>query len=391
MLYTTSSLCIRSNVFYFVSMNPTRVFVIIRSLIITILLGTSYCSSAQLGYDTYHQQINNAERCMFLQNNYDSARYYYDKTFKEFDFCFLKDCIIAAELAAFYKDDSSCIRYILKGFDNGLKLTQLLDIRGVFWSSWRVTVFDTFIARYEVAKYLGSEYPGRRYKYIHRIDSTMRRLVNEIYMFDQIAKLCTDMGGGCNHKYDYPENKLTPLFDSLIRTVGYPGERIAGIDDVGLATELNMPEEEPRAIFKRLKRSDSTLKNVQEGLTHIFFMDFTCYSTRIPFIYNSCAYNIFKPYFLDQVKKGNIHPREVAAIFQRSGYYMTNPKCHITDKASYRISSYNSDIKPADIVKSNEKRAAMYICSNELDFAKADFQQKHRILLFFGAFMLEPY
>lgn len=221
-------------------------------LFITLILSLPGISKAQSGYDIYHTQINAAERCMFVNDNYDSARFYFDKTLSSYDFCFLQDCVLAAQLALLHKDTASAFRYIAKGFENGLLPGHLLTLSYALGQNSRVTLFDTLLSDRHLYSRLKSCCDSLRPKYLSRINKEVRKRINEIYVYDQIAKAYANPKFMASQShFPYPEDKFASPYDSLIKTVGYPGQKLIGVDDVGLAASLGMPEEEPIAIFRR--------------------------------------------------------------------------------------------------------------------------------------------
>jgi len=91
-------------------------------LFICLTKDVAYCKD----YLTYHAYINTAEKHL-VNKEFDSCFYYYDKAFDEFEFVFVKDPFIAAEVALKQSDWNRLVKYLIKGAQNGLR-TDCLDI-----------------------------------------------------------------------------------------------------------------------------------------------------------------------------------------------------------------------------------------------------------------------
>src|SRR6188472_4413618 len=89
-----------------------------------LLLIVSFKSFSQkTNYIDYHITINKAEELFFLEQKTDSALFYYDKAFKEYDFIFVKDLVNAAQIAIF--SNKPYQKYLERGFYYGLKPSHL--------------------------------------------------------------------------------------------------------------------------------------------------------------------------------------------------------------------------------------------------------------------------
>jgi len=91
-------------------------------LFICLTKDVAYCKD----YLTYHAYTNTAEKHL-VNKEFDSCFYYYDKAFDEFEFVFVKDPFIAAEVALKQSDWNRLVKYLIKGAQNGLR-TDCLDI-----------------------------------------------------------------------------------------------------------------------------------------------------------------------------------------------------------------------------------------------------------------------
>lgn len=137
-------------------------------------------SQEKKDYTHYHKEINKAEVFFLKENNVDSCLYYYDKTFEAFDFIFVKDAMNAAQIAYFSKKDYK--KYLIKGFDYGLKLDHLRWIK----------LFEPDLKKLLVDKDLLKEHASRKKNYLEKLDL---EYLNTIYIFgiqDQLDKQTTN-------------------------------------------------------------------------------------------------------------------------------------------------------------------------------------------------------
>jgi len=93
------------------------------SIFMTIQLGVK-CQN--INYFDYHDYINKAEHHYFIDNNVDSSLYYYKKAFSEFNYVFVKDPLIAAQIA--FHNNKPFEEYLIRGFEVGLKIEHLAEI-----------------------------------------------------------------------------------------------------------------------------------------------------------------------------------------------------------------------------------------------------------------------
>ena len=73
-------------------------------------------------YSNYHRAINKAEEYIFVHNKIDSGISLYNKIFKEFDFVYAGDCLIAIQIALYANNEKAFLNFTEKAFQNGLML-----------------------------------------------------------------------------------------------------------------------------------------------------------------------------------------------------------------------------------------------------------------------------
>lgn len=88
------------------------------SLFFILLSTTIYAKD----YSDYHRAINKAEEHIFIHSKIDSGINLYSKIFKEFDFVYAGDCLIAIQIALYANNEKAFLNFTEKAFQNGLML-----------------------------------------------------------------------------------------------------------------------------------------------------------------------------------------------------------------------------------------------------------------------------
>jgi hypothetical protein len=104
-----------------------------RILLYGALLLIPYLATCQEDYFVYHAYVNKAED-KIVDEDFSSALIYYDSAFSQFKYVFVKDLVIAAQLAAYLEDRSRCMDYMVRAMYGGYKVycfEQLYQIKQV--------------------------------------------------------------------------------------------------------------------------------------------------------------------------------------------------------------------------------------------------------------------
>lgn len=196
----------------------------VTSLIILLLLASVKAEGQ--GYLPYHKQIAQAEE-LIVVGNYNAALDIYDALFRQYSFCFPKDCYVAAQVAAYANAGEKCYYFLTKGFMNGLS-PNCLSLNPHL-RKWKTTD-DRFDKR---------ALDSLRAIYGQHINEAARQRLDELFAADQkIVK----QPGSIYTDDNYLKPSLRPFWDSLYREIkeltkqyGFPGERVAGV--ASFATE----------------------------------------------------------------------------------------------------------------------------------------------------------
>lgn len=323
-----------------------------------IILFFSCATFAQLRYKNqdyliYHQKINKAEKFFFIEKNVDSCLYYYDKVKEEFDFIFLKDLVNAAQIALFSK--RSYKQYIEKGFEYGLKLEHLKKIK----------CFKPVIKELLNDSSLKKKYLINRKKYLEYINHDYLDITYDMGIKDQIDKQNTN----------YDNKKSIEKIKQFLIEKGFPGDRQIGVPDSLIFKELKSGKKD---FYERLKKFGNRLD--------YFGLDINILSPKmlmLVMIHNFCSYEEMKSLWMKQIQKGNIHPRDVALLYDNT--YRGGGQCFDEILGFYKINMF-VDYRNLKFNKRliNEKRKNIFMTSIEVDEQKMMFEKEHGFKLFWG-------
>ncbi len=245
-------------------------------------------------YRLYHTLINNAEKCFFRERNTDSAFLYYDEAFGRFDFAFASDCFMAVQIAIF-NNDPRCTAYIIKAYKNG--------IRPQHWKYSSITsklIQDS--ASYKQQEYLCSQYRSVYLKRIHKLSlqHAIRHVSEDQWEKNELPVV----------QYAAKLNKHIDFIYNSAEISNFPGEKNIGIDQSEIMAELGSPSMDYLSMFDVYKNH-----NVTQGQFNVCE---ECIAQTMVFpllVHHPCIYNILLPQLASLILTGQIHPREVAMLF----------------------------------------------------------------------------
>lgn len=315
--------------------------------------------SSQQDYFVYHTKINEAEYRYFMQGEVTRCLEIYDEVFAEFEFIFLKDLLIAAQIAAFNNKEYE--KYITKGFEFGLKIDHLNNF----------PLLKHTVKKYKKDKSLNVLFAQSRKRYLEKIDFNYLDFIYALAIQDQIDKR--------QKNYDKIIVKtINKLMDS-IRKRGYPGERILGVTDTAIFREKGI---------KKLDINDRARK--KKITSHFVFKDNRLqFDVSMPaFLHHDCVSSLYKDVFLEEIRKGNMHPQDFAFINDFSSQYLDklpNDCDGIKFKGLYTYSPLKGDLtKQKEIQTANKLRKELYMIPYELVIKKREFIEKYNFVLRFG-------
>lgn len=174
-------------------------------------------------YKKYHEQINKAEK-FISEEQFQKALNLYNDVFNSFDFVFVKDYKIAAQIALYLNDKETAFEIIKIGITGGWDLKSLN--RNDFLSKLRNEPEWGLIKE---------QYPELRKKYLERIDDRTREKVHKMFKMDQKKALGALFRIGDKAQEKYAIKKFAPHSEIQVKKLikiledrGYPGEKLIG-------------------------------------------------------------------------------------------------------------------------------------------------------------------
>jgi len=237
----------------------------------------SYCQD----YIRYHQIRMKAEKAI-LDTNYSDAVAIYDALFNEYDFVFAKHIYTATQTAIENNDLEKAFDFITKGVLQGIKINEV-DNDSILVKLKKDPRWDEFELRYDSLRKI----------YIGNVNWEARNFINKMYDIDQeyrdrheLKKWNFVLRPFIRMKWnkvleEMVKKNLSPLIDSL----GFPGERLVGLDER----------------WMHQKRRNDGLES-----TFVFFILIHYYSKPRDTLLNKMIYN--------EIKTGYILPEKYAAL-----------------------------------------------------------------------------
>jgi hypothetical protein len=174
-------------------------------------------------YLQYHKQINEAERLISMEN-FKEALYKYENVFDSYDFVFLRDYKIAAQIAFYLKEKRKSFNFIKKGIADGWDLKAL-----------KKNKFLTPLQDEPGWVFLENNYISLRSKYLARINQQSRKEVGKMFKNDQKKAFGALFKIGDKAQEKYAIKKFAPHSEiqmarliKFLENQGYPGEKIIG-------------------------------------------------------------------------------------------------------------------------------------------------------------------
>jgi hypothetical protein len=331
-----------------------------KKVVLFIVLSHCFIFRAAAGdYLNYHRYINLAEYHL-VHNQADSVFYYYDKAFGEFDFIFAKDALIAAQFAWKQVNREKTTAYLLKGARSGLR-SKCLDVCPVMKSYTE--------ARFYLPVYDSMRAANQRFE--ASLDDALR--TEWASRFDE--QMMTRAEGETGDFMSSVQRNIVRLKE-FVSKGKFPGEIHTGLaDDCSIIGSQN--------VFYVLVNYDCIITEMHEALWAA-------------------------------VKKGELHPREFASLwewefvrsakkwsiankkvfrtaghqlalvcFKDNPYLVINRNCKKEDQ-QFRHFNLLLDLENIPSEELNKARAQYYITAIEVDEKKAQLEVTEGYRLFFG-------
>ncbi|UBM59988.1 hypothetical protein LAG90_04905 [Marinilongibacter aquaticus] len=286
-----------------------------------------FTSEAPQDYGEYHQQIQQAEIAI-AKAKFQEALQIYTELFHAFDFIFLRDYKIAAQLALHLNEKEKAFEFIQKGIAAGWDLKNLKQ--------------NTFLAklRHEPEwESIENNYAERRQDYLESLDQFTREQVHEMFKLDQKRAFGAFIRVFDKAQEKYAIRKFAPhsekQMEKLVQILeerGYPGERLIG-NNFWMSTVLS----HHNSITTNYAKKDS-------------------------------LYPFIRPKLIEAIDKGQISPYEFALI---DDWYITVSANRTQTGYGYLIPP-----SPANLTETNALREQIGLRSVALRNTLVDVQEE---------------
>lgn len=316
-------------------------------------------------YIPYHKKINRAETLFFMENKVDSSLALYDEVFAQYDFIFVKDLVNAAQIAHY--SDKPYKKYLKKGFEFGLKIGHLKNY----------PLFGDELEQIKNDEVLQLAYVKNRKKYIENIDFDYLDWLYSLFIQDQLDK----------RKDNYRKIIRVTLRNlrDIIDRKGFPGDKIIGISDSTIFAEIGKPQldlkHRAKKYGKKLWYVETRDKILSASQAYVLLVHY------------ACPYGKLKSLLWEEMKKGNLHPRDIGMLYDNIYRYTDNlatmpDYCDWPDYTYFRLNLFATsdypELSKETISETNALRKSFFIVPLAVDKEKEEFEKKYGFVLFSG-------
>jgi len=185
----------------------------------------SKLSHAQKDYTYYHRQVISAEKYI-ADKKYEKALSTLEALFKDYDFIFLREYKVAAQLSFYLDYDEKGIGYLKRGILSGWKLKSIRKNKFIRKSidkqAWRK---------------IKKQYPKLREQYESRLNNVLKKDIKKLLNKDQWKAFGALFTFSSDAQDRYAEKRFAPHskkqlneLASIFKKYGYPGEQLIGND-----------------------------------------------------------------------------------------------------------------------------------------------------------------
>lgn len=296
------------------------------------------------GYLDYHRFVYQAER-YFLDGEDARSLEVYRKVFDAYSFIFAKDAAIAAQVAAKTGALDLFLHFTEKAFRSGVMLDCLMDI----------PVFAQFVGGQRLKDTLEVMNEVGRKAYMASINLEQKQRYIQRYREEQAFKKAKAF-----ESYEQAVLANVAAIRQDIEAGGFPAGRIIGIDGPFLSPERDHCQ----------LSSEVTL---------------------ISLYHYPCSYSELRELLFEEMRKGNLHPKDVAFIYEyekelsKNGHNRFENRCQPMDKESTPLYiDWEEPVDPRTFPAANALRRAFFLPPVEHSLRKKAYAEKHGTRLFFG-------
>jgi len=191
--------------------------------ILTLIACQGEHGQKQDDYRNYHRQMIIADQNI-VNGHYQEALIVMDRVFGHYDFVFLRDYQIAAQIAVYIGKRPKAFEYLRAAIADGLTLPSI-------WKNKLLRQLQTDPAWRPLVK----EYPALHRRYLQRLDMPMRNILKQLFKDDQKLAAENLKITGEKAQDDFLMRRFVPQSERQVKQIyelilqkGYPGEKRIG-------------------------------------------------------------------------------------------------------------------------------------------------------------------
>ena len=377
------------------------------SVIFLIFVSVLYVKGGNTqDYTRYHQYINKAENCFYIHNQVDSCLHYYNLAFDNFAFNYVHDLVNAAQIAYFSKKEYKS--YLHKAYRYGLQVKHLKQIP--LFKSDCIDEFEKFEQT--------SSYRKIRNKYLKSINVEHLDWMYEFTIEDQIKK-----SSEVNDYVLWWDEQIKVL-TAKINQYGFPANKTIGIESKTIFEELGIPNKDMKdrvlthkdkdilcganypdfvafgtdTIWIEKKDNIDYCLNVEDDILSVSLVMYCLIHYgglhEISRIDYDTVYKQLQTIWLQEIRKGNLHPREMAVLHDNMHLIQNtsieelfgNRRKGIGVGEIFGLDAEYSSLTYDNLFKINEFRKKYNIVPVEVDAKKKEYEKEYGFKLFWGAY-----
>lgn len=331
----------------------------------------------------YHQRINKADEQIFVNRQLKEGLEVYAEVMDRYDFVFVHDCMNAMQIALYKGEEALFLKFWEAATRNGLmpRHIQYFDY---------IKVHPLYLKHKEK---LIEIYIRNRPGYLRRIDTTTLIKLYNLCANDQINKeYYFDGETRAQYLFRY-KKQITATMDKLreiISVKGIPGERLIGLgqNDIDIIRELKIDSWDLIEYFHQYKDVYPIIRKGQFTISEDnMTSSFLYYTILHHYGYIFSDYIFFSDsFYLDQIEKGNLHPKDYANIndIPYDIYETRIPDPNRNEKYFGLRPNRTSDSLRIPDHRINQYRKEFYLPPIEQDRAKWHFLKSHGMRYWWG-------
>ncbi|SKA36871.1 hypothetical protein SAMN04488128_104183 [Chitinophaga eiseniae] len=297
-------------------------------LFILIIFDTlSVAAQKSSNYEAYYQRIIQAE-ILITSEKYAEALSTMDSVFEDYNYVFLRDYKVAAQLALYIGNQQKAFHYLARGIADGLSLTDIKNNR-FLQSLQHKSEWNSLLKRYDTL----------RHAYINKLDHQLKNEVHEMFIQDQKLAQINLRINDEKSQDTFLLQQFAPQSERHMRRLrrilaqkGYPGEKLIG-NQLWAWTILS----HHNSISPKYNRNDT-------------------------------LYKALRPLLLKAIQSGELSPYDFAVI----------EEWRITVTSEHKDKSYGylNTLTQKDVARSDQLRRDIGMRSIETTNKLVDIQQK---------------